>query len=174
MNAEPRLQTVTFLIPGLSALQDPLSSSGSYLAPGFSEPQFLSRKRSRQVLRWERRGRLGAQDTARVGAPPCSFQCPLVPVPARLPGPHCTAPRGGGVGAARGGREVAFVADAGARRALGLFPRHFPVTFQRGGQFRGGEGRGGEGPAHARCIKAQPSQPPQSSLDPDAVRSAPL
>ena len=86
--------------------------------------------------------------------------CPmcLVPVPGRLN--HTTQlPAGAGVGAARGGgggRNVAFVPDAGARRALGLFPRHFPVTFQRGGQFRGGP--------CSRPLHKSPAQPAATAL----------
>lgn len=96
-------------------------------------------------------------------------------VPASLsptPGPHRPAPRGDGpgVGAARagGGGRAVFVPDAGARRALGCFPGTFLLLSS-------GEDSSGEGPApaHARCIKAQPSRPPQPSVNPEAVRSAP-
>lgn len=127
-----------FLVPCLSPRPDPQPSSG-YLVPGFSEPVSLLEKKRASPDDGNgagREDRLGAQDIAPVGAPPSSHQCAWVPVPGRLV--HTAQqPAGAGVGAARGG-GVAFVPDAGARRALGLFPRHFPVTFQRGGQFRGG------------------------------------
>lgn len=73
------------------------------------------------------------------GAPPSSFRsdCPGTPRrrrPALQPAGRLSEGRVSGTRA----RWVAFVPGAGARRALGLFPRHFPVTFQRRGQFRGG------------------------------------
>lgn len=44
----------------------------------------------------------------------------------------------------------------GARRALSLFPRHFPVTFQQEGQFRGGP--------CPRPVHKGPAQPPPPAV----------
>lgn len=68
----------------------------------------------------------------------------------------CPSSRGDRVSGPRAQSGVAFVPGAGARRALGLFPRHFPVTFQRGGQFRGGP--------CPRPLHKGPAQPPATAL----------
>jgi hypothetical protein len=89
--------------------------------------------------------------------------CPmcLVPVPGRLN--HTTQlPAGAGVGAARGGGGGGML-RLFQTRARGAPWVCFPGTFLL---LSSGEDSSGEGPAHARCIKAQPSRPPQPSINP--------
>lgn len=159
-----------FLVPFLSPRPDPQSSSG-YLVPGFSEPVSLLQKKRASPDDGNGAGRedpLGAQDIAPVGAPPSSHQCAWVPVPRRLV--HTAQlPAGAGVGAARGGAGGCVCSRRGrAPRPGSVSPAlscYFPARRTVPGRALS--------PAHARCIKAQPSRPPQPSVIPDAVRSAP-